>query len=209
MSSPAHPYHTLRNAIREESDAWRQRIAHSTVHRRGFAAAQPASYFEPVSPTPAPPAAATTKACPWDAEIVKDEAGNSTFIFSRPGALFPAGLPTNLVSGSGMWSTPVSSGLLYIVLHCETNGKTVTSCSLATSGGPPPAIPTQESAPPSSFQIPLYIIISGVPFKIVECANLVATAVDAFQTEKDPGDLTCGGDPHIHYWTWRISSTPD
>lgn len=201
-----HPTHMVHQVIAEEQSAWRARLARMETQRlRGHGHHRSRSYFHPLTPPLQTAAKAVTRtSCPWDAGVTTDEHGITTFRFTRAGVLRGAGLPTNMFDSSGnLFSTVVGSSLVYVQLHCMTDGAEVTSCEITTSSTPAAPVGVLENAAPAEFWLDLHVVADGTALKVVECANLLALPVVTLVTEKE--DPVCAGDPHVRHYTWQVT----
>jgi len=199
-----HPHlHTLHHAMAQEQQEWQARLAATSHHQRRATRDTDPSFFTPLEDTRRTEAVTESHSCPFDGRVSVTDSG-TIFQFTQPGALSPAGLPTNMFSGSSLWSTPVGGGTTYILLRCFTSGNQVTSCQLVSSGSPADVIGIQEETAPAMFEVTLWVILGGTTaFKVVGCGILQATPQVAVVTEKE--DPVCAGDPLVRHYTWIIT----
>jgi len=146
-------------------------------------------------------------ACPFEGNVQTGASpGTKIFQFTSVGAM-NSGLPLNMfdVITGKLLALDVSTGsdLQYIQLHCFTDGQVVTSCSLEISTTPAGQPAVNEETAPSEFFVDLYVLgAEQVPYRVIECHNLLASAVVALLTDKS--DPICAGDPHTRHMTWEI-----
>ncbi len=203
MSAASQMIEAVKQAIAEEATAWRHRL--SSQHPRLTKDVESAEFFRPEgSQIPASTSLAHTNRCPWDGAVMSTESG-LVFQFTQPGALRPAGMPTNMFVDGQLWNTSVGSGSTYIILSCLTDGNLVTSCTIVPRGTPAAPIGIQAGTAPSSFEIDLYAIVLGVALKVIECDNPQAVAVVALET--DAPDPVCGAANVVRHYTWVINPT--
>jgi hypothetical protein len=142
--------------------------------------------------------------CRWDAEVVHDdELDVLIFRFTQIGVLSGCGMPSNMFSGSDLFSSAISdSGLTYINLQVTTADNVCTGCEITVDTDPPDPIPSQVDVAPASFKLPLWVCVGSTALRVAPCANYLAEAVVALTTDKE--DPECAGDPHVLHWTWQI-----
>lgn len=146
--------------------------------------------------------------CPWDAAVSTDDEGNTTFQFTMPGVLRPAGLPNNMFDEDGnLFSCIADSNPTYIILSCITDGSVVTGTTIIARSSPADPMGIQVNAAPSTFEIDLWVVANGVALKVIECSNPQARTYVALQTDKlDP---ICAGVPYDNHYSWEVVDNDD
>lgn len=108
-------------------------------------------------------------------------------------------VPTNINSTFIITGT----GTEYFYLTVSTANAKVTSSSFAAGAIAPSAIDVIQGQPPSSFDICIYVIVNGVPFRTIGNGSLVCTPYEAWRFAKamtSPDSM-----PYDSYYSWRVS----
>ena len=108
-------------------------------------------------------------------------------------------VPTNINSTFIITGT----GTEYLYLTVSTANAKVISSSLAAGAIAPSAIDVIQGQPPSSFDICIYVIVNGVPFRTIGNGSLVCTPYEAWRFAKamtSPDSM-----PYDSYYSWRVS----
>ena len=105
-------------------------------------------------------------------------------------------LPSNMFS-----ALSVSDGLHYLKAKVTTNGKSVTSVSLAVEESYMDCVITAtRDAAPTALAYIIAAICDGAVFQIWK-TNIIITPVVAFLETREPP--TPGAEPFVRWWTWQ------
>ena len=90
----------------------------------------------------------------------------------------------------------------YVKIACESDGNSITSASLIIDNSQPDlATPTMTHAP-TSFDVLLYVMVSGTPYRVWGNGNVTCSIVEAFRTDKASPSL--GSSPYDIWYTWNM-----
>lgn len=109
-------------------------------------------------------------------------------------------IPTNISSTF----SAVAGATRYLVLNVTATDGVITGSTLSLDSSAPAAYGTRLGFPPNTFSIPLYVIISLVPYRLIGQGSLNATSVEAFRVQKvmtTPDML-----PYDSYYTWQLTN---
>lgn len=97
-----------------------------------------------------------------------------------------------------------TSGTRYLVLNATASSGDIVSSSLSVTSTPPTPPGTSLGFPPNSFDLMLYIVKNGTPYRTIGLGSVYAVVHEAYRVQKSmttPDML-----PYDSYYTWLISN---
>ncbi|NBQ64098.1 MAG: hypothetical protein EBS49_00940 [Verrucomicrobia bacterium] len=146
---------------------------------------------------------ALSESCPFDVSV--EASGSSYKIKVLPGTLNGL-MAVNYADCLSYESTTLSvatSGSTNVVLDVTTDGKQVTSFTLATQATVTAMSPTTPLAP-TGFKWPVAHVKNGVVYKTIGCGSLQASVKENVRVAKAPA--TPDDNAYDIYYYWTLSS---
>ena len=119
-------------------------------------------------------ATAVADTCPFD--VTASASGSDLAISVLPG-LVNGVLPSNIFTTL----TASSSGKKYIVVSCDSNGKNVTSASMAVETSIPTAPLATINSAPTQFKVIVAVVSGSSVYKTIPCGNILARVSPSIQ----------------------------
>lgn len=137
--------------------------------------------------------AATAEACPFD---VTGSISGTSLVLSVAAGMVNGVIPSNIFNTL----TTTTSGVKYVVVNCETDGKNVVaaSCAVVTSL-PVPQASTLNVAPPT-FGVMIAAITGTEIAKTIACGNVTARVSPTVQV--DSVTYTAGNRNYSQFFSW-------
>jgi len=117
----------------------------------------------------------------------------------RPGTINNL-LPTGIFDGDTLRQIEIGSGLQYVVLQAQSDGRQITSASISVESAAPGAQSPVVFGLPSSFGVFLGIVKESSVFQIVK-DNILLTGKQQFVAQKTP-PVAVGALPYEIYYVW-------
>lgn len=131
---------------------------------------------------------------PWKVTFVDGD--------SPKALVYPSTINNMLPSNAGSSISMPESGKRLVVLTVETDGRQVTSCKLESATDSPSPPQCLNGAPPSTFKIPIWVMLDdGSQFQ-VHSKPLIAVMTLCRQLERS--EIPAGASPWENWWTWSV-----
>jgi hypothetical protein len=128
-----------------------------------------------------------------------DENNNAYAITVRPGTINNL-LPTGIFDGASLKQTEIGSGLQYVVLQAQSDGRQITSAAISVESSAPEAQAPVVFGLPSSLDVLLGIVKDASVFQVV-IDNILVTGKQQFVAQKG-GNVAPGELPYEIYYVW-------
>lgn len=188
----------------DEHATQRMNDALAAVHALGvtvgfglFAWPTPSGVLIEIDPTVVSTAVTPTK-YQWDVEMTPVGDPITSYDFEVWPGLIAGFLPSNMFSS---FSVP-ASGTRYLVATCATDGRTVSSSTLAVETSPPTFATPQVSAAAAELKFTIGVFVDGVYFNVWKKNVAVNTREVLREDKSSPGPLEL---PYISWWGWTVS----
>ena len=99
--------------------------------------------------------------------------------------------------------TIATVGTRYVYITCSAINGVLTGCTINVGSSQPAPIGTNIGYPQNSFNIPIYVVVNGTAFRVINRTSLQVLSKEAFRVQKSmftPDTL-----PYDSYYTWSVS----
>lgn len=90
----------------------------------------------------------------------------------------------------------------YVLLSVTASNAQITLAGLSISASPASVIPVTLGQPPTTFEVPIAICVSGTMFRAIGPGSLVATPYEVYRLAK--AMVTPDALPFDSYYSWRL-----
>lgn len=133
--------------------------------------------------------------CPFTVTIASISAGQMNLNISA--GLVNGTLPSNILETV----SSATSGLRYVVVECETDGRSIVSSGIVVDSSPPtPQVSTPDTAP-ETFKVLIAVVSGGETiYRTIPCDNITARIAPSIQ--ESSVTYTAGNRNYTQYYNW-------